>query len=504
MSDVYRAVDEQTKDPVAVKVVRSADPELARRLAQEVRVHERMEHPGLIRLISTGVADGQAYLITELIEGTTLAASLRDRPLGSRLTAKMGKIVAEALAYVHAQGIVHRDVKPSNIMLGADGRALLGDFGIARLVDGATFTVDGTTVGTAAYMAPEQLEDHQVGPAADIWSLGVVLLESLTGRRTYDGSWNEIIARRLSTPVPLPGDLPVPWKLLLTGMLDHRPAQRLDGAEVASLLASSTFAAPWTPSATDHPDSMATVPLDLTALVPRQPAVTAPSSDGSATAVLPPAAEGAVATNTAVQAAPTGTGRRHRGWLLVLGLVAFIAALAGGLAYGLGLGSHSPHVASPPSDPHHTASAVLPTTTVPPTTTTTTAAPTPAMALGTLVSDVTSAVSAGTLSPGIGQIITNQAQQSVIDESAGHPNQAANDLQQVAATIAQGSQSGAIPPAEAATLQGDLSTLAATLGLSAASTPPTTTTPTTATPTAPAPTPGPLPGGGHGHKGGNG
>jgi serine/threonine protein kinase len=154
---------------------------------------------------------------------------------------------------------------------------LLGDFGIARLLDGATFTIDGTTVGTAAYMAPEQLEDHQVGPPADIWSLGLVLLESLTGRRTYDGSWNEIIARRLSAPVPLPGDLPVPWKLLLTGMLDHRPAQRLDGTQVASLLASSAFAQPWAPSPADTVASAtATVPLDLTALVARQPQ---PSAD---------------------------------------------------------------------------------------------------------------------------------------------------------------------------------------------------------------------------------
>ena len=91
--------------------------------------------------------------------------------------------MAEALAFVHDHTIVHRDVKPSNILMTAHGEARLGDFGIARLLDASTLTVAGTTLGTAAYMAPEQLEDHQVGPGADIWSLGMVLLECLTGQR---------------------------------------------------------------------------------------------------------------------------------------------------------------------------------------------------------------------------------------------------------------------------------------------------------------------------------
>jgi len=248
MSDVYEAIDERSDTAVAIKFVRSADPELARRFAQEVRALGRVEHPGLVRLIGTGLAGDHAYLVMELVQGSTLAEALRHGPLGPERTAYLGASLAGALAYVHSRGVVHRDVKPSNILLHADGRAQLGDFGVARLLDASALTMAGTTLGTAAYMAPEQLEDHQVGAAADIWSLGMVLLECLTGHRVYEGSTAQVVAKRMAGPVPLPGDLPVPWKLLLSGMLDHRPGQRLEGADVAALLVTSPFRAAWSPS----------------------------------------------------------------------------------------------------------------------------------------------------------------------------------------------------------------------------------------------------------------
>src|ERR1700688_2334704 len=236
MSDVYEAIDEENGTSVAIKIVRSADAALASRMAQEAKALERVEHPGLVRLLDTGLDANRAYLVMELVRGSTLADALRNGPFGSVAAAALGARLADALACVHDHGIVHRDVKPSNILLTEDGLGQLGDFGIARLLDSATLTVAGTTLGTAAYMAPEQLEDHQVGPAADIWSLGMVLLECLTGRRIYEGSPSEVVARRLAGPVPLPADLTVPWKLVLSGMLDHRPDQRLGGDEVAALL----------------------------------------------------------------------------------------------------------------------------------------------------------------------------------------------------------------------------------------------------------------------------
>jgi len=317
MSDVYQAVDQESGTAVAVKILRSGDPALARRLAQEARALERLKHSGLIRLLDTGLAGDQAYLVMELVEGRTLAESLRGGPLGARGTAILGARLADTLAYVHDQGIVHRDVKPSNILLTADDEAWLGDFGIARLHDASTLTVAGTTLGTVAYMAPEQLEDHQVGPSADIWSLGMVLLECLTGRRVYSGSPSEIVARRLAGSVPLPVDLPVPWKLVLSGMLDHRPDQRLDGHQVAALLVTSVFRAPWLPSdtsATDGPSP--TDPLDLTALAPGAAATAVFEAQGTRVAQIAPSVV-------------SPDDRSRRWWIAALGAV---------VVAGLGIG----------------------------------------------------------------------------------------------------------------------------------------------------------------------
>ncbi|HUZ40652.1 MAG TPA: serine/threonine-protein kinase, partial [Acidimicrobiales bacterium] len=192
MSDVFRAVDEVNSTDVAIKIVRSPDREYAQRLAQEARALRRFSHPGIVQLFETGVNGDMAYLVMEFVDGPSLDQVLRQGPLSTAETASIGVSLADALAYAHAQGVVHRDVKPANILIGPDGLARLTDFGIARLVDTSTMTLTGTMIGTATYMAPEQLENHAVGPSADVWSLGIVLLECLTGERVFAGTPSEV------------------------------------------------------------------------------------------------------------------------------------------------------------------------------------------------------------------------------------------------------------------------------------------------------------------------
>jgi serine/threonine protein kinase len=162
----------------------------------------------------------------ELVEGETLADLIRRGALPSDRVADIGARLADALGYVHAQGLVHRDVKPANVLLGVDGRVRLTDFGIARLVDAAKVTATGLTVGTASYLSPEQVTGDPVGPPADIYALGLVLLECLTGKREYPGGAVEVALARLSRPPQVPATLPAGWAGLLGAMTDRNPARR--------------------------------------------------------------------------------------------------------------------------------------------------------------------------------------------------------------------------------------------------------------------------------------
>ena len=360
------------------------------------------------------------------------------------------------------------NVKPSNILVTPDREVRLGDFGIAKLLDTSTLTVTGTTLGTAAYMAPEQLENHQVGPSADIWSLGMVLVECLTGRRIYEGSPSEVVARRLAGPVPLPNNLPVAWRLILTGMLDQRPERRLRSPEVTALLATSPFCAPWD---VDEPD-------DSEQLDPTLPQDIAPLAPGLAT----------TAVFSHRDDSPSVLHPRRDKWLRVTALATVVAVgLLAALLLGLGSSPATGHIPLPSAPARHSSTTSLPTTSTSTPTTTITNAHT---ALAALVKDVASGIALGSVDPGIGLAITNQAEKAVHDASTRNPSIGANDLQQAAMTITNGVQNGKIAPSEGVSLQTDLSRLAAVLGVTQSSTPP-----------GPQP-PGPGHGPGHGHGGG--
>jgi eukaryotic-like serine/threonine-protein kinase len=189
MGEVWAARDLLLDRPVAVKVLGGAlagDGRAAERLRREARAAARLDHPNIARVLDLGEQDGRPYLVMELLEGESLAARIdRDGPMATAEAARVVAAVADALEAAHRAGVVHRDVKPGNVFLTSDGTVKVLDFGIASAAGEATLTT-GDLLGTAAYLAPERVLGHQATPAADLYSLGVVLYELLAGRRPFE------------------------------------------------------------------------------------------------------------------------------------------------------------------------------------------------------------------------------------------------------------------------------------------------------------------------------
>ncbi len=242
MGAVYRARDLRLGRDVALKIFRATpDSDGAARLRSEASMLAGFGHPNLVAAFDAGLLpdDAGAWLALELMSGPNVAAMLREQ---GRLSAdevrRLLRDVADALAYIHARGIVHRDVKPANVLLTADPsdttawHAKLADFGIARIVDGASMTTTGTVIGTAAYFSPEQTRGDHVGIASDIYSLGLVAIEALTGRRAFPGSSVESATARLVRPPAIPDWIGGHWRGLLEAMTASDPRQRPSAAQI--------------------------------------------------------------------------------------------------------------------------------------------------------------------------------------------------------------------------------------------------------------------------------
>ena len=236
---VRRGLDRVSGRTFAVKLFHAgASAHDRRRQQREMRALATLHHPGLVALHDGGVEDGRPFIVTDLVEGPTLAERLEAGPLDPEELLGIGARLADALAHVHRAGIVHRDLKPANVLLGADGPRL-ADFGIARALDGTAVTGTGYVVGTAAYLAPEQVRGEWVGPEADVYALGLVLLESLTGRREYPGALVESATARLHRPPGIPTGLPFALDTALRAMTALDPADRPAAADVATMLAAA-------------------------------------------------------------------------------------------------------------------------------------------------------------------------------------------------------------------------------------------------------------------------
>jgi eukaryotic-like serine/threonine-protein kinase len=234
---VYRALDRHTGRHVAIKLYEIALSTGDRPQHQaELSALVRLRHPGLARLYDTGIHRDCVFLVMQLIDGEPLSQRIERGPLPVATVVELGWQLASTLAYVHARGVIHRDVKPGNVLVDATDRCFLTDFGVSRLVDATRCTVSGMALGTPAFLAPEQVRGQRLGPAIDIYALGLVLLEALTGTKEYPGGAVESAVARLHRPPHIPPTLPARLRFLLRAMTVDDPAVRPDAATVASRL----------------------------------------------------------------------------------------------------------------------------------------------------------------------------------------------------------------------------------------------------------------------------
>ncbi|WP_312178503.1 serine/threonine-protein kinase [Arthrobacter sp.] len=247
-ASVHRATDENLGREVAVKLFRPTvqEDDDYRRQHTETLLLATLNHPGLVTLLDAGLHhddDGHVlnYLVMELVDGPDLRRTLKSGPLPAVSVASLGADLADALAYVHTMGVIHRDVKPANILLYPqehDSRLYpkLTDFGIARLVEATVATAHGATIGTANYLSPEQAQGGTVQPSTDIYSLGLVLLESLTGEKAFPGPIVEAAVARLLRDPEIPSSLGEDWVELLRAMTARLPDVRPTAQEAAAAL----------------------------------------------------------------------------------------------------------------------------------------------------------------------------------------------------------------------------------------------------------------------------
>jgi tetratricopeptide (TPR) repeat protein/predicted Ser/Thr protein kinase len=211
MSVVYRALDTQLRREVALKVLRFAgDPQLLERLRREAEATARLNHANIVTLHEAGAVGDVHYLAMDAVPGEPLSRRLPALPLDRRL--EILEKIARAVAHAHERGVVHRDLKPGNVLVRDDGEPVVVDFGLARSLEGvSSLTATGTTVGTPLYMAPEQIDGRPAGPPADVWALGVILYEMLANRLPHQADSLAELAARIATadPAPPPGHVDV-------------------------------------------------------------------------------------------------------------------------------------------------------------------------------------------------------------------------------------------------------------------------------------------------------
>jgi serine/threonine-protein kinase len=331
MATVYLAEDSSLGRKVALKVMAeryAEDGEFVERFRREAQAAARLNHPNIIAVYDRGEADGRPYIAMEYLQGRTLKQVIqKEGPLPPERAIAIAMQVLAGLRYAHEHGVVHRDVKPHNVLVGDDGRIKVTDFGIAHAGD-PQMTEVGSIVGTAQYLSPEQARGRSVGPQTDVYSLGVVLYEMLAGRVPFEGDSSVAIAmQHVSDEAPplrsLVPQVPESLGMVVAHSMLKQPEQRYGSADEFSADLDRV--------------RRGLVPAAATALIemPREPTQQVPAVE--ATRVAPPAAPPpSLLSGEKLPPRPTPRRRSRWPWLLVLLLVLAVGALA---AFALGVGS---------------------------------------------------------------------------------------------------------------------------------------------------------------------
>jgi serine/threonine-protein kinase len=277
MSEVRRGLDTVLLRPVAIKLLIEGDRTSVARFEREARVLANLQHPNVVSVFDVGTDGADRYIVMELVEGPTLREVLNeDERLEPGRAAPIAAGVATALAYAHDRDVVHRDVKPSNVLMGSADRIKLADLGIAKLLNAETLAMTTGVLGTAHYISPEQVLGDPVDGRADLYSLGCVLFEMLVGRPPFKGDMAALTYAHVHTRAPRPRSLdpsvPEPLDDLVASLLEKEPSKRPQTAdEVRAALRRTSWKAPTQPAMEAPGDAERTMRLLPEPPEPRAP-----------------------------------------------------------------------------------------------------------------------------------------------------------------------------------------------------------------------------------------
>ncbi|GAA3934918.1 serine/threonine protein kinase [Microbacterium soli] len=336
MGEVWEATDHVIGRTVAIKILKDeymGDPGFLERFRAEARHAALVNHDGIASVFDYGEENGSAFLVMELVPGEALSTILeRDGELSPDKTLDIVAQTASALQAAHAAGLVHRDIKPGNLLITPDGRVKITDFGIARIADQVPLTATGQVMGTVQYLSPEQASGHAASPATDVYSLGIVAYECLAGKRPFTGESQVAIAMAQinEQPPPLPDSVPRPVQNLVMAMIAKKPGDRPSSAATVSRAAQALRRGDLNSAAIAVPAIAAAGAADADDAT----RILTGMGDGEATRILPTTAQ-MPAGGATEEEAPTEKKKRSPWTWPLIALIALLVLALGGTLFSL-------------------------------------------------------------------------------------------------------------------------------------------------------------------------